>query len=203
MTVKEFLKALEDIKRTHGYNRFDLYARDEDNSYLQFFIGKYEPDVADAYGEEDTIIPISRNIVELHTTVFDSDLEEVYDTVEKLKKVFAQRKIRDTAVIKLYITGDGVWEPGGYNYEGDFDIIKVVPAKQKNTVVLHVAEFGTTPQLKTYDISYTIWEQNKYSVEIDAYSKEEAEAKFNEMYNDPESRNYDERDAEIVDIRER
>lgn len=120
MTVKEFLKALEDIKRTHGYNRFDLYARDGDN-YLQFFIGKFKKGLRD-------IMP-SRDIVWIRTTDFDRELKEIYDTVEKFKKALAQNKVSDNAVIKLYI--DGVWEPDGYEYDENFNIIEVVPGEQK------------------------------------------------------------------------
>ena len=72
---------------------------------------------------------------------------------------------------------------------------------KKNTVILDVADFDDiTPQLKTYEIDYSVWEQNKYSVEIEAYSKEEAEAKFYETY-EGEGKPY-RKDEEIIAIRE-
>lgn len=204
MTVREFLKALEDIKRTHGYNRFDLYLK-YDDKYTQVWLGRYDPFAnpgEDGEGQP-CIIPLSRNLVEFYTTNMDGDLEEKYDTVEKFKKALKQFKVADNAVIQLTtnnMTAEELYID--YSHSNEFDILKVVPAKRKNTIVLVIDDFGTAPQLKTYDIRYTIWEQNKYSTTIDAYSKEEAEAKFNEMYNDPKSGKYDERDAEIVDIRE-
>lgn len=204
MTVKEFLKALEDIKRTHGYNHFDLYLK-YDDEYAHIWLGRYDPDmVASDPDDEDTytIFPKSRNLVEFATTTYDGDLEEMYDTVEKFKKALTQRKIADNAVIQLttnLMTAEDLYIDA--SHDNKFDILKVVPAKRKNTVVLVIDDFGTAPQLKTYEIDYSVWEENKYTVEIDAYSKEEAEAKFYEKYKG-EGKPY-RKDEDIIAIREK
>lgn len=198
MTVKEFLKALEDIKRTRGYNHFDLYLK-YDDEYAQVWLGKRSPIV---YDDEDTytIFPRSRNLVEFATV--GGDIEEEYDTVEKFKKVLTQLKVSDSAVIQLTTDNFIADELGvDYSHDNKFDIMKVVPAKRKNTVVLVIDDFGTAPQLKTYEIDYRVWEENKYSVEIDAYSKEEAEAEFYETYKG-EGEPY-RKDEEIIAIREK
>lgn len=194
MTVKEFLKALEDIKRTRGYNHFDLYL-EYDDEYAQVWLGKYEPDT---WYNEDSIIPISRNLVDFHTKDVEGDFVEIYDTVEKFKKSIKQNKISDNAVIQLTTTNmtlDDLYIDYSHN---KFDIIKVVPAKRKNTVVLMIDDFGTAPQLKTYEVTYTVWEQNKYSVDIEAYSEEEAEAIFEEDNNN--STYPDKKDFEVVSV---
>lgn len=204
MTVKEFLKALEDIKRTRGYNHFDLYLK-YDDEYVQVWLGRIDPEIIGTYPDDEdtyTIIPRNRNLVEFATTRYDGDLEEIYDSVEKFKKALTQRKIADNAVIQLTIdnlTAEKLYID--YSHDNKFDIIKVVPAKRKNTVVLDIADFGSAPQLKTYEIDYQVWELNKYSVEIDAYSKEEAEAKFYEKYKG-EGKPY-RKDEDIIAIREK
>ena len=205
MTVKEFLKALEDIKRTHGDNRVDLYL-EYDDEFTQVWLGEYDtsgysnPDDDDIYN----ITPLSRNLVDFHVRAYDvvDDFEVIYDTIEKFKKALKQRKVSDNAVIKL--TTDNVILDELYidlSHNNEFDILEVVPAKRKNAVMLVIDDFGNAPQLKTYEIDYSVWEENRYTVEIEAMSKEEAEAKFYEKYKG-EGKPY-RKDEDIIAIREK
>lgn len=143
MTVKEFLKELEHIKKTCGFDRFDFYARrvEDPENFTRVFMGKYDPDKLYQDQPEGSIESKSRSVVEIYSNPYEDWFEEgLYDTIEKIKEAFARANVRDSAKIELIINRSSKWKPRGYEYGGWFNIVKVAPtiSKQKNVVVLRV-----------------------------------------------------------------
>lgn len=216
MKIRQFLKSLEYIKQETKNKHFEFYVKhDGSDGAAPIYLGKfdesssiYDPDTDEEHSQ--SIIPINKNVVEFYTDD-DYNFETIYDSVEQFKKVCQQFKISDNADIMLSIGSMDILEilddlgisvDDREHEAGYFDISKITFNRNNNKVFLWLEKFDSNKlQSKQYEITYTVWEQNTYSVDIEAFSEEEAEAKFEE--DNTNSTYPDKKDFEIVSVEEK
>lgn len=231
MTAGEFIEELERIEDEIGSDvHFIFSTKYKNEKKVNVYFGRYEKNI-DEYLEwsdynkhqnmlNDKILDnqvenlnIIPNVPNRGQVYFYSEMgpyvtdniEWAFGFADDFQYAFDIGHVKDTDVI-ICCVPIPTSKP---TYFETYDATITKITNNGNEVILHVepyhgpysgsANVQRKPDL--YDIEYSVWEQNKYSVEIEAMSKEEAEAKFYEKYNG-EGKPY-RKDEEIIAIRKK
>lgn len=208
MKIKQFLKSLEYIKQQTKKKHFNFYVKyDNNDEYVQVYFGERDEDEYPSDEENTSIQPRNKNLVELYSEEAEYLYKKIYDSVEQFKRTCQKLNISDNADIMLTIGSPDSLDAIGVPISdrehvwGEFDISKITFNRNNNKVFLWLEDFDSNKsQPKQYEVTYTVWEQNKYSVDIEAFSEEEAEAKFEE--DNTNSTYPDKKDFEVVSVKE-